>query len=258
VGKKEQKPDFYAYYQSLFGERWEALKDALAGEPVYFPLSEGLLKPYYLDEASYWAAKSLDVHPGERVLDLCAAPGGKSLVLATGLKGQGSLISNDRSSARRARLIKVLDEHLPAPLRKTVEVKGFDAASWCRHENEAYDRILLDAPCSSERHVMESPSHLAQWSPARTKHLALSAFAMLNSAFLLLKKGGTLLYSTCALSPLENDEVIDRLLDKRGDSCELLKAEAPEGESTRFGFQVWPDISGGRGPIYFAKCKRTD
>ena len=194
---------------------------------------------------------------GDRVLDLCAAPGGKSLVLASASGVDGSLVANDRSGARRARLVKVLDEHLPGDLRKTVTVTGFDAATMCKRETEAFDRVLLDAPCSSERHVIKSPYHLSKWTEARSRQLAQSAFAMLNSAFLLLKEGGTLLYSTCALSPLENDGVIQRFMKRRGKFCELLAAEAPIGESTEFGFHILPDTSDGRGPIYFALIRKT-
>jgi len=258
MGKRAKRIDFDSYYSGLFGERWESLREALMSEPVYYTLSEGLTKPYYLDEASYWAPLNLGVRAGEQVLDLCAAPGGKTLVLATQLEGEGLLIANDRSRARRARLIRVIDEYLPEHLRRIVSVKGFDAASWCRREQEAYDRILLDAPCSSERHVLHSQVYLSQWSEARTRHLAQSAFAMLTSAFLLLRKGGTLLYSTCALSPLENDGVLEQFLTRRGDSCEILPVSAACGEATRYGFQVWPDTASGRGPIYFSKIRRKE
>lgn len=192
---------FDDYYHDLLGERWIALEEAFCRDPSYYTLSDGLIRDYFLDEASYWAALSLGVQPGEEVLDLCAAPGGKSLVLALALEGKGSLTSNDRSSARRARLHRVLKDHLPPEFYETVKVTGRDAVSWGIHQPDRYDRVLLDAPCSSERHVFGSDSHRNQWTPNRTKALARQAYAMAVSALMTVKPGGTVLYSTCALSP---------------------------------------------------------
>ena len=240
------------------GDRWDALQDAFGRDPAYHELKAGLLKSYFLDEASLWAARALEVQPGQQVLDLCAAPGGKSLVLALALGGQGELTANDRSSARRARLHRVLEEHLPPELYQTVKVTGHDAVSWGIHRPDRYDRVLLDAPCSSERHVFESPGHRSRWTESRTKVLARQAYAMAASALLTVKPGGMVVYSTCALSPLENDAVMDRLAKKKGDGLEFLPARAPWGEPTERGWQIWPDSAEGRGPIYFARFRKRE
>ncbi len=200
----------------------------------------------------------MEVQPGQQVLDLCAAPGGKSLVLALALGGRGELTANDRSSARRARLHRVLEEHLPPELYGTVKVTGRDAVSWGIHQPDRYDRVLLDAPCSSERHVSESPKHRERWSESRTKVLARQAYAMAASALLTVKPGGLVVYSTCALSPLENDAVMDRLLKRKGDILEMLPAHAPWGEPTGRGWQIWPDRAEGRGPIDFARFRKRE
>ncbi len=249
---------FDAYYRGLFSERWAPLHEALLAPPEQIPYSRGLLRPYFLDRASLLAAESLEVGDGHRVLDLCAAPGGKSLVLAGAMGGRGTLTVNERSSARRARLVRVLDEHLPEEVRNRIDVTGHDAARWGLHEQNAYDRVLLDVPCSSERHLLHSPPHLDAWSPARTKHLAVQAYAMLASGFEALVPGGMLLYSTCALSPLENDRVVEKLLRKKGDRCETLALRLPEGEETEHGLQIWPDRSGGIGPIYCARIGKRE
>ena len=92
---------FDRYYQEIYKERWQTLKTALLEQttPVAFQYSPSC-QPYYLDEASVIAASALPVEKGNTVLDMCAAPGGKSLVLAKKLGGSGSLVCNDRSSKR--------------------------------------------------------------------------------------------------------------------------------------------------------------
>jgi 16S rRNA C967 or C1407 C5-methylase (RsmB/RsmF family) len=79
---------------------------------------------------------------------------------------------------------------------------------------------------------------------------------MAASALLAVKPGGLVVYSTCALSPLENDAVMERLFKKKADMLELLPARAPWGESTERGWQIWPDQAEGRGPIYFARFRK--
>jgi len=258
---------FDEYYADLYGERWPALKAALLAPnaPVPFDGSGILRAPYFMDAASVLAARSLPLGGAVRMLDLCAAPGGKTLVIASSMDREASLVSNERSADRRGRLRRVLDEHLPPELRARVSVAGRDGAAWSRIERDAYDRILLDAPCSSERHVLGSPPHLAAWSPARVRALAQGEWALLSGAFLVLAPGGRLLYATCALSPRENDEVVGRLLEKYGSSAEIV-ADPPASfpdlpaplipEPTAFGFQVLPDESGGAGPLYFSQIRK--
>lgn len=251
---KREKIDFDRWYSDLYGGRWPALREALAEDPAYIELSKGLLNPYYLDRASYLTALSVGAKPGETILDMCAAPGGKTLVIALSLGGKGTLIANDRSAARRARLHRVLSEHLPEPSLTTVKVTGHDATRWGLYEQDTYDRILLDAPCSSERHVLGSAAHLARWSPSRSRRLAVQAYAMLAAAYTAVKKGGLIVYSTCALSPLENDGVIKKLRSKRGVSIEM--DDSLPGEKTEYGIQIAPDRDGGLGPMYIARLRK--
>ena len=124
----KQKEDFDTYYRNIWQERWDSLKSAFAGEPGYCTLEEGLLKPYFLDKASTYPAQALDVQPGDTVLDLCAAPGGKTLILALAKGEAGTLVANDKSADRRIRLKTVIKEHLPASIAATVQVTGYDAA----------------------------------------------------------------------------------------------------------------------------------
>jgi len=246
---KVSGPDaFNSYYSILFADRWPLLRVALTQDPLYHCLSERLSVPYWLDLGSFDAAGTLAGIPGtnsepERWLDLCAAPGGKTLVLALNLPENAVLTANELSSDRRSRLLRVIDASLPQDIRDRVTITGYDGARWSRYEQTCYDRILLDAPCSSERHVLSSPKHLQTWSTARIRNLAIRQWSLLSGAFLVLKNGGYLLYSTCALSPEENDHCIDKLLKKYPEAqvCSLpFESACPPlclgAEKTRWGF----------------------
>ncbi len=254
---KKHKISFEEFYSKIYADRWQDLKNALLGDSVYLSIDNNLLKPYYLDPASAAPTKALGVRPGDIVLDMCAAPGGKTLLLALALAGTGLLTSNDRSAARRSRLHNVITEHLPATLRNNISITGHDATRWGLFEKNVYDRILLDAPCSSEEHVLKSPPHLEKWSPARTRQLSVQAHAMLAAAVEAVKPGGTIIYSTCSLSPLENDGVIEKLLKKRGDIVTVSALNESDsisgGEVTTYGKNFFPDRCGGCGPIFYAK-----
>jgi len=235
---------FDRHFTDVYGDQWPALREALSAPARPEALLDGLLQPYYLDAASVRAARALDVRPEDTVLDLCAAPGGKTLALALALAGTGSLTSNDRSADRRGRLKKVIEDHLPPEWRSNVTVTGHDAAKWGLYEQNVYDKILLDAPCSSERHVLRSPAHLAEWSSGRTRTLARQQLTMLCAALEALKPGGTLVYSTCSISPDENGGVLERFAAKRRGSWTLLEQSL-----------TLPDADG-EGPLFYAVIRK--
>lgn len=251
-------PGFFEYFLDYFGDRWEALSKALCGESVYTAISYPGKTPYFLDEASVFAAKSLGVEPGMDVLDMCAAPGGKTLVLAEALQGKGSLQANDRSPDRRVRLSHVLENTLPDELRQAVKVTGYDGSRFGMFRRECFDRILLDAPCSSERHVMESEKYLSEWSPKRISRIAVEQGSLLASAVDALRPGGQMIYSTCALTRMENDDVVRKILKKRAGKVRVLELlpQIPGTEKTEFGLHMLPDLCGGRGPIFCARLEK--
>ena len=257
---RAQKPTgaqlFEDTYQTLFSSRWPTLKEALLKEREPVAFQNGLLKPYFLDQGSILAAQTLPITKGDVVLDMCAAPGGKTLVLESMLQGSGSLVCNDRSSERRSRLKRVIEEYVPQAWRSSITVSGHDATQWGLFEQEVYDKILLDAPCSSERHVLVDAKALASWSPARPKHLAIQQFAMLCAALDAVKVGGLILYSTCALIPQEDEEIIAKLAKKRAGRFELVPTRTDLAEDRRFGQIILPDTSGGKGPLYFCLLRR--
>lgn len=220
------------------------------------PDENELLPAYVMDAASVLAARALEVQPGEAVLDLCAAPGGKALVLLEALASAGDLTLNDRSRKRSARLKTVLRQYVPQNVLARVKVTTHDARRWGLYHPAAYDAILLDSPCSSERHVLGDPAELAKWSPRRIQRLASDQYALLASAATALKPGGRLVYSTCALAPEENDGVIERLLKKDRHGVCVSPIEAPLGEACEHGWQIHPDRHGA-GPIYFCKLTKA-
>lgn len=257
--KESGEKAFENWYSRQFGSRWPLLKNALASPARQVSLSSGLLKPYYLDAGSVEAASVLPLHEASSILDMCAAPGGKTLYLATHMPLNAILTCNEYSRERKRRLQQVLQEHVPEQLLERITITGRDAARWSRYEQAAYDRILLDAPCSSERHVLSSPVHLAQWTPARIRNLAQRQWSLLSGAWLVLKPGGFLVYSTCALSREENDGVICRLCKKYPDAvvCNQVIEES-SAEPTEYGNHVLPDTSEGAGPLFYALIKKND
>lgn len=239
-------------------------------EPDSVPFHAGPgTEPYFMDSASVFAALSLELPIEGRILDACAAPGGKTLVLASRLLGPRaglSLVANELSPDRRRRLRDVLDRHLPPGLRSRVELSGRDAAAMCRRHESAFDAILLDVPCSSERHVLShvpgdrAAVALEAWTPARIRGLAMRQWSLLSSALIMLKAGGCLVYSTCALSPDENDRVVARAAARFGGSL-VFDCPAYHGpgsaEETEYGLSILPDRAGGAGPMYVCRMMHS-
>ena len=212
----------------------------------------GLRLGYVMDPASIEAARALPLEGAESVLDLCAAPGGKSLVLAEGLPPEAELFLNDRSSDRLARLRQVIADYVPTSVSARIRITGHDGRRVGLGKREAFDRILLDAPCSSEGHVLADPQALEQWSESRVERLAQDQYALVTSALDALRPGGYLLYSTCALTKRENDAVIQRIFERSGRPISVAPLpESPLGRQTRYGRQILPDEQG-FGPIYYA------
>lgn len=217
--------------------------------------ARGLVQNYAMDPASVIAAQVLPLAGARDVLDLCAAPGGKSLILAERAAADARFVFNDRSPERRARLKKVLADHLPLDVRSRITVTGHDGRSFGVRQPAAFDAVLLDAPCSSEQHVLLDKAALALWSTTRSERLSRDQYALLAAALLTVRPGGHVLYVTCALSPLENDGVVRRLLERGRHGAALERVSAPLGEPTELGWQILPDEAG-FGPMYFALLRR--
>ena len=219
---------------------------------------------YYLQEPSAMApAELLDPQPGERVLDLCAAPGGKSTQLAGKLRGQGLLVCNE-INAKRAKILSgnierlgianalVLNEH---PKRLAERFAGY------------FDKILVDAPCSGEGMFRKEEAAVTDWTEDTNAICANRQLEILSSAAAMLRHGGRLVYSTCTFSPVENEGVISDFLWKNPEfSVEKLDIPyfspgrpdwapdpAPGLEAT---FRLWPHKLLGEGH-YAAVLRRA-
>ena len=180
---------FEQFYLSLYGQRWQTLKQAFAApaDSIEYKIP-GSQKSYFLDSASILAALCLPLDDTSDILDLCAAPGGKTLVLASRMSEDSHLSSNERSPQRKHRLSTVVQECLPPQICERITVSCSDGSTWCTRQTECFDSILLDAPCSSERHVIADPKYLSQWSPARIKTVTTEQWALLSSAYRLLRR----------------------------------------------------------------------
>ena len=157
--------------------------------------------------ASWLPVLALDPQAGDYILDVCAAPGGKTTHVAALVNNEAHIIANDNS---RARLMKL--QSMCARLRAEVqEFTLYDALSMGRRLSpESFDRILLDAPCSGEGMMQyDNDKDFESWSVAHIKRLQQLQKRMLVQAWQLLKPGGTLVYSTCTMAPEENEAVID-------------------------------------------------
>ena len=254
--RTDGKEAFEAFYSSIYKDRWPALRQALTDEKSPVPYSRNLLKEYFLDEASITAASLLPLKEDDRVLDMCAAPGGKTLVLASRMNGNVTIVANDRSRDRKARLDKVLTQHLEASVLERIFTTCRDASRWGLYEKDAYDAVLLDAPCSSERHVIMSEEHLSIWSPNRPKRLAIEQYSLLASAFMAVKEKGYILYSTCSINPKEDEEVVARLFRKKEGLVEEIPLCVENAESRKYGKIIMPDTADGSGPMYFALLRK--
>lgn len=160
---------------------------------------------YYLQEPSASApAPLLGVQPGERVLDLCAAPGGKSAQLAAALAGEGLLVSNEFTAKRCAALLSNLER---LGVRNAV-VTNESAERLAAAFPEAFDRILVDAPCSGEGMFRREEAALAQHSQRLVESCAALQRSLLDAIAPALRPGGMLVYSTCTFSPEENEGTV--------------------------------------------------
>ena len=200
-------------------------------------------------------ASVLDIEDGDVVLDICAAPGGKSTELAAKLNGTGILISNDISNSRAKALLKNLElfgignmcvvSEPPNNLSKAFE--------------GTFDKILIDAPCSGEGMFRKSSSMMTAWENNGTELFAGLQRGILNEACKMLKPGGMLLYSTCTFSPEENEQTIEFLLQEypqfkicdikgyEGFSDGILKASLSGNEQLKKTIRIFPHKMEGEG-----------
>ncbi|KZN47793.1 hypothetical protein N482_09205 [Pseudoalteromonas luteoviolacea NCIMB 1942] len=187
------------------------------------------------------------------MLDVAAAPGSKTSQLCALMDNRGLLVANEFSSSR----LKVLAANMKRMGASNVALSHFDGKIFGDYMYECFDHILLDAPCSGEGTVRKDPNALKNWSIESNVEIAEVQKSLIRSAFLALKPGGTLIYSTCTLTPLENHNVCEYLLDEFGDAVETISLanlfENAEKATTEQGYlHVWPQIFDSEG-FFIAK-----
>ena len=210
---------------------------------------------YYLQEPSAMApAGLLNPMPGDRVLDLCAAPGGKSTQLGDLLMGQGILVCNE-INPKRAKILSRNIERMGIPNALVLNMHPRDLEKPFR---EYFDKILVDAPCSGEGMFRKEEAASTDWSQATVEMCAARQAEILDSAAKMLRPGGLLCYSTCTFAPEEDEGSIAAFLSRHRD-FHIVRADAPwfsPGEpdwaepaepALADTFRLWPHKLGGEG-----------
>lgn len=214
---------------------------------------------YVQEESAALPVTTLNPQPGEKVLDLCAAPGGKSTQMAARMDNDGLVVANDDSAQR----MKSLHANVYRTGAKIIEATNYDGRNI--PEEQKYDRILVDAPCSGEgdRYYRNFKSA----DEGESKGLVDLQKNLLRKAEKLLKDGGTVVYSTCTITPIENEAVVSEISEETGLELENISTDAKhvkgvkEFENQEFGeemdktVRVYPHHLNS-GVIYVAKLTK--
>ncbi|ARU63918.1 hypothetical protein CBW65_14510 [Tumebacillus avium] len=221
---------------------------------------------YYIQEPSAMSvAEALQPERGDRVLDLCAAPGGKSTHLAALLQGTGLLVTNEPHPQRA----KILSENIERFGVRNALVTNEMPDRLAERFPAFFDKILVDAPCSGEGMFRKDPDACGEWSPGHVTACAVRQLDILDSAAKMLRAGGTLVYSTCTFAPDENEGLIEAFLQKY-EEFEVLEihtfdhfapgrpewAAAGRAELEKTA-RLWPHRLRGEGH-YVAHLRKTD
>ena len=251
-------------FNPLKGERPELpfVEEPVDWEPegfYYDPDARPGLHPYheagvyYLQEASAMAPVSLlDPQPGERICDLCAAPGGKTTQIAGRMKGQGFLLCNE-INPKRAKILSRNIERMAVP---NALVTNEHPANLASRFPGFFDRVLVDAPCSGEGMFRKEEAAVTDWSQETVEMCARRQAEILHSAAQMLRPGGRLVYSTCTFAPEENEMAVEAFLQSHPEfEPEILDAPwfVPVANG---GHRMWPHKLLGEGH-FAAVLKKT-
>lgn len=176
---------------------------------------------YVQESASMIPPVVLEPKAGELVLDMCAAPGSKTSQIAAMMENKGMVVANDRQSTR----LQPLSVNLQRVGAKNAIITRMNGQSFSK-KNIAFDRILVDAPCTGTGTIRKSMKVLDMWSEKLVERIAREQKNLIKSAFRVLKKGGTMVYSTCTQEPLENEYIVNYLLEEFPDA-KLLDIDLP-------------------------------
>ncbi len=195
----------------------------------------------------------------QRVMDMAAAPGSKTTQMAARMDNQGAILANEFSSSR----VKVLHANISRCGVSNVALTHFDARVFGPALPERFDAVLLDAPCSSEGVIRKDPDALKNWTLGSTEAIAATQCDLIDSAsaFHALKPGGVMVYSTCTLNRVENQQVIAWLLAQYPQAVEILALEGLFADAaqalTPEGFlHVFPQLFDSEG-FFIARLRKT-
>ncbi|XP_030795722.1 tRNA (cytosine(34)-C(5))-methyltransferase, mitochondrial isoform X1 [Rhinopithecus roxellana] len=261
---------YHTLFQGSLPNYPKSMKCYLSRTPGRIPSERhqiGNLKKYYLlNAASLLPVLALELRDGEKVLDLCAAPGGKSIALLQ-CACPGYLHCNEYDSLRLKWLRQTLESFIPQPLINVIKVSELDGRKMGDAQPEMFDKVLVDAPCSNDRSwLFSSDSQKASCRISQRRNLPLLQIELLRSAIKALRPGGILVYSTCTLSKAENQDVISEILNSHSNimpmdikgiarTCSHDFTFAPTGQEC--GLLVIPDKGKAWGPMYVAKLKKS-
>lgn len=184
-------------------------KEILSGKDPYH--MGGLV--YFQEPSAMSTVEALGIEKGDRVLDLCAAPGGKATHAAEKLAGEGLLVANEIVTKRSL----ILAENIQRMGIKNAIVTNESPEKLAEKYPSFFDKIIVDAPCSGEGMFRKEPQAVTEWSQEHTASCAIRQKHILTSAFAMLKKGGRLVYSTCTFAPCENEGIADWVLSNFDD-----------------------------------------
>ncbi|KAJ8406374.1 hypothetical protein AAFF_G00306050 [Aldrovandia affinis] len=236
------------------------------------PHNSGTLGYYLMDAASLLPVLALDVQEGHTVLDLCAAPGGKTLALLQ-TQAIGHLAVNDFSASRTSRLRRVLQSYVPREYwsEDTVQITSCDGRKFGELERDTFDRVLVDVPCTTDRHsLLEEDNNIFKKTRMKERQkLPLLQAQLLVAGLEAARPGGEVVYSTCTLSQLQNEYVVEQALHVAQEAgitahvqdlrafARLFAATFHFAPNPRLGELVLPHLTANFGPIYFCKLRRT-
>jgi 16S rRNA (cytosine1407-C5)-methyltransferase len=212
--------------------------------PIGKSVSHFLGHIYVQDFASMIPALALDAQPGDWVLDMSAAPGSKTTLLAALMNNRGVILANDSASKR----LKALGTNLERmSVCNTLVYKWF-GEQFGNVYFETFDRVLLDPACSGLGTLHKNPEILTWWTEKHCERLADSQRNLIISAIKTLRPGGTLVYSTCTLAPIENEAVVNFALENFPVELEEIQI---------VGLQTWPGLRGFRGETFSPGMEKT-